>query len=124
MRTQRLSPFITPNSEAISSLSSSTSCQSYQSATASFRCNSESGSRSGCELDSINRNVSLSDENQDVDNSRGSAASPEDHQVIIIEQNISKSRACKKHARSEVWRYFEVFLEKNYKAWAYCTLKQ
>jgi hypothetical protein len=64
--------------------------------------------------------VSLSDENQDVDNSRSHIASLEENQVIVIGQNVSKRRVSKKHARSEVWRFFfEVFLErKKNNAWA------
>jgi hypothetical protein len=36
--------------------------------------------------------------------------------------NLPKKRMSKKHGRSETWKYFEVFKENKYKAWAYCTI--
>jgi hypothetical protein len=36
--------------------------------------------------------------------------------------NVLKARKNKKNARSEVWKYFEVFKDTAYKSWTYCSL--
>lgn len=36
--------------------------------------------------------------------------------------NVLKARKNKKNARSEVWKYFEVFKDPAYKSWTYCSL--
>ncbi len=100
MPSRRIPP-CTPNSEAISSLSSSTSGCSYQTPASSdaIRTDSESGSgrefESGREVesafDSRSRNVSLSDV-QEFDDSRSSTASEEEALVIVIEQDLPKTR--------------------------------
>ncbi len=43
-----------------------------------------------------------------------------DDEVEVSEKK--KSRIQKKHARSEVWKFFEVFKEMKYKSWAFCSL--
>jgi hypothetical protein len=45
-----------------------------------------------------------------------------DDEVEIREKTKTWSR--KKHARSEVWKFFEVFKEMMYKSWAFCSLCQ
>jgi hypothetical protein len=40
----------------------------------------------------------------------------------IIDLDSPKKSITKKHARSDVWRYFQVFKEAKYKAWTYCML--